>query len=243
MKFTLERLLQQQGFGSRKEARALIRHGRVQIDGEIHDHPFEEFDPSHLPERLVVDEEEWPVVASLTLILHKPAGYECSRNPLHHPSIYSLLPEHFVRRGVQSIGRLDEDTTGLLILTENGQLNHRLSSPKGKVPKTYRVGLRHAIDDAQLSRLRSGVLLHDENQPLIPAALEPTGSHELLLTITEGKYHQVKRMMAAAGNRVESLARLRVGALDLPPDLPPGEWRLLTPENQSLLMEPTLPAC
>ncbi len=163
-----------------------------------------------------------------TLMLHKPAGYECSRKPMHHPSVLELLPRPLRLRGVQPVGRLDEDTTGLLLVTDDGQLNHVLSSARRKVPKIYRVTTRHAVDQDQVERLLAGVLLNDEPDPIAAAACEIAGEKLLRLTVTEGKYHQVKRMVAAAGNRVEALHREAVGELALPDDLGVGEWRWLS---------------
>jgi len=132
---------------------------------------------------------------------------------------------------VQPIGRLDEDTTGLLLITDDGQLNHQLSSAKRKVPKIYLATTKHPLDQAQIDQLLAGVLLNDEPEPIAAAGAEIVGDHLLRLTVTEGKYHQVKRMVAAVGNRVEALHREAVGQLSLPDDLPPGEWRWLTPAD------------
>lgn len=222
----LERLLHTQGFGSRRECRALVRRGRVAVDGVVREDPFEEFEPAGF--EFSVDGVVWPWSEFATLAMNKPAGYECSRKPQHHPSVLSLLPVPLQTRGVQPVGRLDEDTTGLLILTDDGRLNHRLSSPKRKLPKVYHATCRHPIDDALLAALKAGVLLHDEPEPIAAAGAEAIDEHRLRLTLREGKYHQVKRMVAAAGNRVDALVRVSVGGLALPPDLPPGEWRWLS---------------
>jgi 16S rRNA pseudouridine516 synthase len=169
--------------------------------------------------------ERWTYHARALVMLNKPAGYECSQKPKHHPSVYNLLPPPLRKRGVQAIGRLDEDTTGLLLLTDDGALIHRLTSPKHHVPKVYEVGCKHAVDGGQVERLLGGVTLLDDPVPVRAAACEATGERTLRLTLTEGKYHQVKRMVAAVGNRVESLHRSRVGSLELPADLPAGGWR------------------
>ncbi|HEX9195133.1 MAG TPA: 16S rRNA pseudouridine(516) synthase, partial [Azonexus sp.] len=157
-----------------------------------------------------------------------PAGYECSRKPQHHPSVLSLLPVQLRERDVQPIGRLDEDTTGLLLITDDGQLNHALSSAKRKVPKVYLATTRHPVDQAQIDRLLAGVQLNDEPEPIAAVTCESVGDNRLRLALTGGKYHQVKRMIAAAGNRVDALHREAVGELSLPGDLKPGEWRWLT---------------
>jgi 16S rRNA pseudouridine516 synthase len=128
-------------------------------------------------------------------------------------------------RGVQPVGRLDEDTTGLLLLTDDGTLLHRLTSPKWHVPKLYQADCSAPVTSGQVQRLLDGVVLHDDPLPVRAAACEAVGERRLLLTLTEGKYHQVKRMVAAAGNTVQTLHRLRFGALALPADLAPGQWR------------------
>ena len=222
----IERLLQQQGFGARKHCRALARDGRFSIGGEVIDDPFREIEPEGLI--FSVDGQEWPYFAKAVILFNKPAGYECSRKPRHHPGIYTLLPFQFVARDMQSVGRLDEDTTGLLIITDDGQLIHALSSPRRKVEKRYRVGVKHPLDAHQAAALCSGVLFNDDPDPVAAVAAEIVDAHTLLLTITEGRYHQVKRMLAAVGNRVETLCRVAVGGLDLPADLPEGGWRWLT---------------
>ncbi len=160
-------------------------------------------------------------------MLHKPAGYECSRKPQHHLGVLELIPPQLRERGVQPIGRLDEDTTGMLLLTDDGQLNHVLSSGKRKVPKVYLATTKHPLDQAQLDKLLAGVLLNDEPAPIAAADAEIAGDSLLRLTLTEGKYHQVKRMVAAVGNRVEALHRAQIGGFKLPEDLKPGEWRWL----------------
>ncbi|MEW5769206.1 MAG: 16S rRNA pseudouridine(516) synthase [Pseudomonadota bacterium] len=221
----LERILQSQGFGTRKACRALIRHGAVEVAGRPCDDPFAEFDPEGLAFR--VAGADWRYRPKAYLMLNKPSGYECSRSPRHHPGVLSLLPAPLLQRGVQPVGRLDEDTTGLLLLSDDGEFIHRLISPKHKVPKVYEVATKHEIDDAQLAALRGGVQLHDSPEPVAALACEAIGAHSLSLTLGEGRYHQVKRMVAAAGNRVVALRRVRVGGLALPADLAEGEWRWL----------------
>ena len=225
----LERILQKHGFGTRKECRSLIRHERVAVNGELCDDPFIECETLGLI--FTVDGVDWPYAEFACLMLNKPTGYECSRKPLHHPSVLTLLPVQLREREVQPIGRLDQDTTGLLLITNDGQLNHVLSSAKRKVPKVYLATTKHPLDQAQIDQLLAGVLLTDEPEPIAAAACEIAGEHLLRMTLTGGKYHQVKRMVAAAGNRVEALHRETIGELDLPVDLKPGEWRWLSPED------------
>ena len=222
---TLAQLLFSQGFGTRRECEGLILGGYVAIDGQAQDDPGAEVDPQGLV--FTVEGREWPYHERAYLMLHKPAGYECSQKPSAWPSIYTLLPPPLRRRDVQAVGRLDQDTTGLLILTEDGALIHRLTSPKKHVPKVYEVGTAEPVTAKQIENLLAGVVLRDDPKPVRAAACEAVGERALRLTLTEGKYHQVKRMVAAAGNHVETLHRSRFGALALPADLQPGQWRWL----------------
>ena len=186
-------------------------------------------DPTGL--RLRVQGTEWLYQAKAYVMLHKPAGTECSQKPSTYPSIYTLLPAPLRQRpvkgavqGVQAVGRLDQDTTGLLLLSDDGQFIHRLSSPKKHLPKVYEVRTKHPLDAQQIDRLLAGVVLDDDPKPVAAAACTAVDTHHLQLTLTQGKYHQVKRMLAAVGNRVEGLHRSRIGRLELPADLAPGQW-------------------
>jgi len=221
----LERILRSQGFGSRPECRALIGSGRVSIDSSLCEDPYEEFDPDGL--EFLVDGTLWRYRKFAYLLLNKPSNYECSQKPLHHPSVYSLLSQPLITRGVQAVGRLDEDTTGLLLLSDDGQFIHTYTSPKKKIPKVYDVTVKHALDDGQIAALLGGVQLKDEPAPISATACEIRSECILRMTVTEGKYHLVKRMLAAAGNRVEWLSRVSVGGLRLPNDLPLGQWKWL----------------
>ncbi len=221
----LAQVLFSQGLGARRECEGLIAGGHVAIGGVVHDDPFEEIEVDGLV--FSVRGVAWPYHAKALIVMHKPAGHECSQKPKHHPSVYSLLPAPLRKRDVQAVGRLDEDTTGLLLLTDDGALIHRLTSPKHHVPKVYEVGTKHPVDAAQVAALLAGVQLLDEDTVVRASACEATGPNALRLTLTEGKYHQVKRMVAAAGNRVETLHRSAFGALSLPADLAPGQWRWL----------------
>jgi 16S rRNA pseudouridine516 synthase len=233
----LAQVLFSQGFGSRRECEGLIVGGFVSVAGAVIDDPFDELDPEGL--QFSVRGETWPFRTKALIVLNKPAGHECSQKPKHHPSVYSLLPAPLRRRDVQAVGRLDEDTTGLLLLTDDGSLIHRWTSPKHHVPKVYEIGCKHPVTDDQVQQLLRGVTLIDDPVPVRAAAAEATGVfdgpqaaelgelHGLRMTLTEGKYHQVKRMVAAVGNRVEALHRSRYGALVLPDDLAPGQWRWL----------------
>ena len=219
----LAQILFTQGFGTRRVCAGIVAKGLVRIGGEVVDDPQAEVDTGGLV--FEVEGRPWPFAERALLMLHKPAGYECSQKPRHHPSVLSLLPQPLRNRGVQPVGRLDEDTTGLLLLTDDGALIHRLTSPKWHVPKVYEVCTVHPVSDELLQRLLAGVVLDDDPAPVRAAACERTGELALRLTLTEGKYHQVKRMVAAAGNRVATLHRSRFGALALPDHLPPGQWQ------------------
>lgn len=232
----LERILHSQGFGTRRQCRDLIESGTVMIDDAVVDDPAAEFTPEGLI--FVVDGVAWSWREHAYLMLHKPAGVECSRDPQHHASVFTLLPRPLVERDVQCVGRLDQDTTGLLLLSDDGAFIHQNTSPKRKVPKRYRVTTAQPIDDAQIAALVGGVMLRDEKAPLAALAAVREASHTLALTIQEGKYHQVKRMVAAAGNHVEALHRKAIGALVLPASLEPGQWRWLEPEEFEALRQP-----
>jgi 16S rRNA pseudouridine516 synthase len=226
---TLSQLLFSQGFGTRRECEALIRAGRVYIDDAAVMDAAAEVDTRGL--QFSVDGVCWPYHARAVVALNKPAGYECSQKPSHHPSVLSLLPPPLRARGVQPVGRLDADSTGLLLLTDDGALIHRLTSPRRHVRKVYQVLCAAPVSAAQIALLEAGVVLRDDPQPVRAQDVQAVGERTLLLTLTEGKYHQVKRMLAAAGNHVAQLHRLRFGAFDLPADLAPGQWCWVSPEQ------------
>lgn len=223
----LQQLLFSQGFGTRHECAGLIVGGHLRIGDDTPTDPYAEIDPEGLT--YTVDGVAWPYAEKALVMLHKPPGYECSLKPKHHPSVLSLLPGPLRVRGLQPVGRLDEDTTGLLLLTDDGALIHRWTHPKRKLPKVYEARLKHPMDESATARLRAGVVLDDDPAPVkaeLAELLEPT---LLRLSLTSGRYHQVKRMVAAVGNRVESLHRPQFGALALPADLAPGQWRWVQP--------------
>jgi 16S rRNA pseudouridine516 synthase len=230
-------LLFSQGFGTRRECDALILSAHVQIEGAVGDDPDYEVAVGE-GFRFEVRGEAWTYRQRALLVLNKPTGYECSQKPKHHASVYSLLPPPLRSRGVQAIGRLDEDTTGVLLFTDDGTLIHRLTSPKRHVAKVYEVRCKHPVDAAQVAQLLRGVLLHDDNETVRAAACEAVGADALRLTLLEGKYHQVKRMVAAAGNRVETLHRSAFGGIGVA-GLAPGAWRWLSALEEAALQEKT----
>lgn len=226
----LERILHRQGFGTRKMCRILIINQAVTVNGEICDDPDAMFaldDQLHF----TVDGDAWQYREHSYLLMHKPAHYECTHKTQFHPTIYTLLPEPLVARGVQCIGRLDEDTTGLILLSDDGQFIHKVSSPKHHVPKVYAVTCKHRLSDDDLQHLLSGVKLIDEEETITALAVTRRTETLIEMTLAEGKYHQVKRMIAAIGNRVEELKRIRIGQLTLPDDLAAGQWRWLSAED------------
>ena len=230
----LEDILFSQGFGTRRVCAGLVQQGYVSVNGQVQEDPGVFFEPENL--KFKVQGTEWPYFDRVYLMLHKPTGTECSQKPSTWPSIYTLLPSPLRLRpqkaavqGVQAVGRLDQDTTGLLLLTDDGKFIHRMSSPKHHMPKVYEVTTKHNISEQQIEKLLAGVVLDDSPKPVKAAACEKVSDTHLKLTLTEGKYHQVKRMLAAVGNRVEGLHRSAIGHLTLPDDLAPGQWRWILP--------------
>ena len=243
----LQDILYSQGFGTRRVCAGLVQQGLV----AVYDSP-EAREPTVCTQsaqdmpahglRFRVQGVDWEYFEKAYVLLNKPAGTECSQKPSTYPSIYTLLPSPLRLRpqksavqGVQAVGRLDQDTTGLLLLSDDGQFIHRMSSPKKHLPKVYEVTAKHPLEAQQVQRLLEGVVLDDDPKPVRAAACEivdPDGEAlHLRLTLTEGKYHQVKRMLAAVGNRVEGLHRSRIGDLVLPTDLAPGQWRWLRADD------------
>ncbi len=236
----LQDILYSQGFGTRRVCAGLVQQGLVQVYASDEavtaltcSDSSAEFDAKGL--RFRVQGVDWPYHDKAYLMLNKPVATECSQKPSTYPSIYTLLPSPLRLRpqkgavqGVQAVGRLDQDTTGLLLLTDDGKFIHRMSSPRHHVPKVYEVTVKHPLSATQVARLLAGVVLDDDPKPVRAAACEAVGEYHLRLTLTEGKYHQVKRMVAAVSNRVEGLHRSQIGGLRLPDDLAPGQWRWLS---------------
>ncbi len=240
MKIPSAQLLFSQGFGTRRECEALLRSGALMVNGSVVRAQTTEIETDGLT--FHVADTPWPYVEKAYLALHKPAGYECSAKPSHWPSVYALLPEPLRNRpvkggqnGVQSVGRLDHDTTGLLLLSDDGQFIHAMNSPKHHVPKIYHVTTADALSAPKVQMLLDGVILDDEAAPVRAAACTQTGTHTLALTLTEGKYHQVKRMIGAIGHRVVALHRHQIGGFVLPETLAPGQWQWLTETELALL--------
>lgn len=214
MLWPLLKILTHSGHGSRKECERLIRRRKVEVLGEVCFDPKKKFEIENLTYK--IDDSEFTFKEFVYLALNKPKGYECSHSPSHHKSVFELVPENFLNRGVKACGRLDVDTTGLLLFTDDGKFNSNIMSPKKKLPKTYHVTLKHEIDDQLVQKLLDGVYLNDEPDVLVQAIeAEKLEACLLKLKIAEGKYHQVKRMVAACSNRVEGLHREEIGLLNL----------------------------
>ena len=232
---TLDRILQTQGFGSRKWCRELIADGEVGIGGRIVDDHRQQFETDGLVFQVFGD--EWRYREHVYLALNKPADYECSRKPSHHPGVLRLLPEQFANRDVQPVGRLDHDTTGLLLMSDDGAFIHTQSSPKSHIPKLYVATTFDPVTDELIDKLRSGVKLHDEPAPLAAQRCDRIDAHRLEIVLEQGKYHQVKRMLAAAGNHCSALCRTEIGRLRLADlGLDEGEWCYLGADELALLV-------
>ncbi len=233
-KLSLDRILQSQGIGSRKYCRQLIEEGEVSIGGEVVDNYKASFAPEGL--QFTLFDQLWTYRAQLYIALNKPPGYECSRKPSHHPGVLELLPEPCLWREVQSVGRLDHDTTGLLLLSDDGAFIHAQTSPRRHVPKLYEATTAEPVSDALVAQLLAGVQLVDEPAPIAAAGCRALDDHRLEIVLTEGKYHQVKRMLAAAGNHCAALRRVAIGGLRLDDlGLAEGEFCYLSAEQLALL--------
>ena len=228
----VDRLLGSMGYGSRTEMARLAKAGGVVLDGvDLTDVSKRIAVTPDLPSRMQIDGQPLDPPPGLVLMLHKPLGMTCSHKE-DGALVYDVLPDRWRRRdpAISTIGRLDKATTGLLLLTDDGDLLHRVISPKRHVAKVYRAGLARPLAGTEAELFSAGgLVLEGEDKPLAPAALEVLSPTEARLTVTEGRYHMVRRMFAAVGNHVETLHRERIGGLSVPDDLAPGEWRLLEP--------------
>jgi 16S rRNA pseudouridine516 synthase len=237
----LDRLLANLGYGSRREVQALVDAGRVTLDGaEVAAADRRVALAGDLPERMQVDGEPLDPLPGLALMLHKPVGVTCSHKEAG-PLVYSLLPDRWRRRepAVSTVGRLDKETSGLLLMTDDGALLHRIISPRSHVSKRYLATLDRPLRGDEGAIFASGRLtLENEDKPLLPVALEVLSPTSAYVTLTEGRYHQVRRMFAAVGNHIMALHRDRIGGLALPDDLAPGEFRLLTADDLKLVLPP-----
>ena len=228
----LVKLIANLGYGSRKDVTAMFREGRItDPQGEV---LYADDKVGH--DVIRIDGEPLDPPPGMTLMLHKPVGYTCSTKDPGRV-IYDLLPPRFRLRSplLSSVGRLDRDTSGLLLMTDDGALLHRIVSPKAKLAKVYEATLAQDLRGDEGAVFASGTLmLESETTPLAPAALHVHDARHAALTLTEGRYHQVRRMFAAVGNHVEALHRSRIGGLSLG-DLPAGRWRLLDAGDLDIL--------
>lgn len=230
----VDKLLGSMGYGSRTEMARLGKAGGIVLDGvDLTDVSKRIAVTPDLVSRMEIDGAPLDPPPGVVLMLNKPLGMTCSHKE-DGALVYDVLPPRWRRRdpAISTIGRLDKATTGLLLLSDDGGLIHRVISPKRHVAKVYRATLARPLDGTEDALFAAGgLVLEGEDKPLAPAVLEVLSPTEARLTVTEGRYHMVRRMFAAAGNHVEALHRERIGALSLPDDLAPGDWRLLTPDE------------
>jgi len=235
----LDRLLANMGYGSRREVQQLVHAGLVALDGETIADADERIPVTRdLSERMLVRGKSLDPPPGVALMIHKPLGVTCSHKEAG-PLVYGLLPERWRRRdpAISTIGRLDKETSGLLLMTDDGNLLHRIISPRAHIPKRYHVTLDRALRGDEADIFAAGTLmLEGEDKPLLPAHMEALSERSAYLTLTEGRYHQVRRMFAAVGNHVTALHRDRIGDLVLPADLEPGHYRILSEAELALIL-------
>lgn len=222
----LDRLLSNTGFGSRVDAGRAVRSGRVEVAGEVVRDPARHAEATDV----LVDGQPLDHPDGVLIVLHKPVGYVCTHNAEEGETVYDLLPPAWAGRNPrpEAAGRLDRETSGLLVITDDHQLLHRLTSPRQHVPKTYVATLARPVTDELIEQFAGGaLLLRGETEPCRPAAVTVHEALVVEVTLSEGRYHQVRRMFAACGNHVEHLHRTRVGDWELG-DLEPGAWRDVT---------------
>jgi len=234
----VDKLLGSMGYGSRSEMTRLGKIGGIVLDGvDLTDVSKRIPVTPDLPSRMDIDGQPLDPVQGLVMLLNKPLGMTCSRKE-EGALVYDVLPERWKRRdpAISTIGRLDKQTSGLLLLTDDGDLLHRVISPRKHVAKVYRATLARPLVGTEGDLFaQGGLVLEGEDKPLAPAVLEVLSPTEARLTVTEGRYHMVRRMFAAVGNHVEALHRERMGQLTLPADLAPGQWRLLDQDQIDLI--------
>lgn len=233
---TAEKILQSQGFGTRKQCQTWIKQGRVKINGEPVSDSKARFATTDLS--FEIFNQYYDYYEKIYLALYKPQGYECSHQPQRHLSVFDLLPDHLRQRGVQTVGRLDQDTTGLLLLTDDGVFLHRLTHPKQHIKKYYRIQCEKPIDAPQLEQLAQGVQLHQEKGIFQALDIQQIDEFSMIFAIEQGVFHQVKRMLHAVGNQVVALHREQMGQLALADlALQIGEWTILNPQQLAQLAD------
>lgn len=226
----IDRLLANMGYGSRRDIEHMANGGRVTLDGQpVADVSARIAVTRDLPARMSIDGEPLDPPPGLIIALHKPLGVTCSHKEAGR-LVYDLLPRRWRARDpvISTVGRLDKETSGLLLMTDDGALLHRIIAPKSHVAKRYRVDLARPLAGDEAARFGAGGLMLDsDDKPLLPAEFEPLSERSGFLTLHEGRYHQVRRMFAAIGNHVEALHRDQIGRLSLSNDRAAGEWQLL----------------
>jgi 16S rRNA pseudouridine516 synthase len=215
---SLEKILFSQGFGTRRYCSDLVYAELVKVNGVLAEDPEERIATEGL--LLNVEGKDWEFHEKAYIAFNKPPNYECSHKTTHHPSVYSLLPKPFVERGLQCVGRLDFDTTGLILISDDGQFIHKMTTPKKNIGKVYEITTPDPITQKQM-----------DPKPCFATACQQLSENTLAMTIVEGRYHQVKRMMAAVGNHVAKLHRTEIGQYVMPIDLAEGEWLWLYPDD------------
>ena len=228
----IDQLLASLGYGTRRDIDFWIKDGRIKIEGETRPRSEMRVDPA----LVLFDDEELDHPLGLLIAMHKPAEYVCSHESSEGPTVYDLLPERWKRRkpAIETIGRLDKDTSGLLLLTDQHDLIHKLTSPKNHVSKIYETRVEGELTQKMVDILASGTLMmHGETKPCLPARLEILTPNRARVTVQEGRYHQVRRMLGAVGAPVLSLKRVQFGSLLLG-DLKESSFRLLKPELSSI---------
>jgi len=234
-RLTLDRILQSQGFGTRKWCTELIAAGEVSIAGVTVTDSRAAIETGGLVFK--VYDEAWTYREHVYIALNKPPGFECSRKASHHPGVLTILPEQFTRRDVQPVGRLDHDTTGLLLMSDDGPFIHKQSSPRNHVPKVYVATTHDPVTPELVAQLLAGVKLHDEPAPLAAVTCRRLDTRHIEIVLEQGKYHQVKRMLAAAENHCVALRRTQIGQLRLDElGLAEGEWCYLDTAQLALLV-------
>ena len=236
----IDRLLSSMGYGSRKDMARMAAAGGITLDGtELLDVSKRIPLTPDLPSRMQIDGAALDPVVGLVILLNKPLGMTCSHKE-QGALVYDILPHRWRQRdpAISTIGRLDKQTSGLLLLTDDGEFLHRVISPKRHVKKTYRASLARPLKGHEAALFAAGdLMLEGEDKPLAPAELQVISETEALLSVTEGRYHQVRRMFAATGNHVEALHRESLGGLSLPQDMAPGQWKLLSDAEIALIFQ------
>lgn len=236
MRIRIDKYLSNMGIGTRSEVKDYIKKGLVTVNGELVKKPSQQIDTE---DTVRFRQEEILFQEYFYFMLNKPAGIISATEGQHYDTVCDLLPEEYKDRGIFPAGRLDKDTEGLILLTNDGKLSHYLLSPKREVPKTYYVELEEDLREDAEQILSAGIFLEPEEIKTAPAKLQRLEARRVLLTISEGKYHQVKRMMHACSNEVTYLKRIQMGPLKLDPQLEKGALRPLTEEEKKLLFEVT----